>query len=69
MPPITLDGLREMFGGKLEITRPDEVAAHLVAGIKSDAYYILPRNERTDAGVRARFESVMARTNPEPPAF
>jgi NAD(P)-dependent dehydrogenase (short-subunit alcohol dehydrogenase family) len=69
MPPITLEGLKEMFGGKLEITQPDEVAEAFIAGVKSDAYYILPRNERTDAGVRARFESVMARTNPEPPAF
>ena len=58
-----------MFGDKLEITQPDEVAEEFIAGVKSDAYYILPRNERTDAGVCARFESVMARRNPEPPAF
>jgi NAD(P)-dependent dehydrogenase (short-subunit alcohol dehydrogenase family) len=69
MPPITLEGLREMFGGKLDVTQPEEVAEHLVAGITSDAFYILPKSERTDAGVRARMESVLARTNPEPPSL
>ena len=69
MPPITLEGLREMFGGKLEITQPEDVAAHLVAGIKSDAYYILPPSPRTDAGVRDRMERVLARRNPEPPSL
>ena len=69
MPPITLAGLREMFGGKLEVTQPEEVAEHLVAGITGDAYYILPKNDRTDAGVRARMESVLARRNPEAPSL
>jgi len=69
MPPITLEGLREMFGGKLEVTQPEDVAEDLVAGVTSDAYYILPRNERTDAGVRARMESVLARSNPEAPSL
>ncbi len=69
MPPITLDGLREMFGGKLDVTQPDEVAEHLIAGITRDAYYILPPSERSDAGVRARMESVLARRTPEPPSF
>jgi hypothetical protein len=58
-----------MFGGKLDITQPEEVAEELVAGLRSDAFYILPRNERTDAGVRARLESVLARRNPEPAAL
>jgi NAD(P)-dependent dehydrogenase (short-subunit alcohol dehydrogenase family) len=69
MPPITLEGLREMFGGRLEITQPEEVAEHLLAGIRNDAFYILPRSERTDAGVRARLESVLARRNPDPPSL
>jgi NAD(P)-dependent dehydrogenase (short-subunit alcohol dehydrogenase family) len=69
MPPITLDGLKEMFGGKLAITEPDEVARHFVAGVKNDAYFILPPSERTDAGVRARTESVLARSNPEAPSL
>jgi len=69
MPPITLEGLQEMFGGKLEITQPEEVAEHLIAGITSDAYYILPKSARTDAGVRARVESVLARSNPEAPSL
>lgn len=69
MPPITLEGLKEMFGGKLDITQPEDVAEELVAGITRDAFYILPRNERTDAGVRARLESVLARRNPEPPSL
>ena len=69
MPPITLDGLQEMFGGKLEITEPDEVARHLVAGVKDDAYFILPPSERTDAGVRARTQSVLARSDPKAPSL
>ncbi len=69
MPPITLEGLREMFGGKLETTEPEEVAEHLLAGIRSDAFYILPSSARTDAGVRARTESVLARRNPEAPSL
>ncbi len=69
MPPITLEGLKEMFGGTLAITEPDEVARHFVAGIKRDAYFILPASERTDAGIRARMESVLARSNPEAPAL
>jgi len=69
MPPITLESLREMFGGRLEITQPEAVAEDLLEGIRSDAFYILPRNERTDAGVRARLESVLARRNPEAPAL
>ncbi len=69
MPPITLDGLREMFGGRLEVTPPEEVAEHLIEGLGRDAYYILPPSARTDAGVRARTESVLARSNPEPPSF
>jgi len=69
MPPITLEGLKEMFGGKLDITQPEEVAEELLTGITSDAFYILPRNERTDAGVRARLESVLARRNPAPPTL
>ncbi len=69
MPPITLESLREMFGGRLEITQPAQVAEHLLEGIKSDAFYILPPSERTDAGVRARTESVLQRRNPDPPAL
>ena len=69
MPPITLDGLKEMFGGKLDVTQPEEVAEYFVAGVKTDAYYLLPPNDRTDAGVRARMESVLARRNPEPPSL
>jgi NAD(P)-dependent dehydrogenase (short-subunit alcohol dehydrogenase family) len=68
-PPITLAGLREMFGGRLEVTDPAEVAEHLLAGIRSDAFFILPASERTNAAVRARLEGVLARRNPEPAAF
>ena len=69
MPPITLGLLREMFGGRLEITQPAEVAEYVVEGIRNDAFYILPPSERTDAGVRARTEGILQRRNPEPAAF
>jgi NAD(P)-dependent dehydrogenase (short-subunit alcohol dehydrogenase family) len=69
MPPITLDVLRDMFGGKLEITKPEEVAAYALDGIRRDAFFLLPPNERTDAGVRQRMECILTRQDPRPPSF
>jgi short-subunit dehydrogenase len=68
-PPITLEVLKEMFGGKLEITQPQEVAAYALEGIRRDAFFLLPPNQRTDDGVRQRAETILKRENPQPPAF
>jgi NAD(P)-dependent dehydrogenase (short-subunit alcohol dehydrogenase family) len=66
MPPITLEGLREMFGGKLEVTEPEEVAAYALDGIRRGAYFLLPASARTDDGVRRRTRHILDRTDPEP---
>jgi NAD(P)-dependent dehydrogenase (short-subunit alcohol dehydrogenase family) len=68
-PPITLDGLREMFGGKLEVTQPADVAEYAIEGIRADAFFLLPPNERTDEGVRQRADAVLRRRDPQPPSF
>lgn len=68
-PPITLDVLKEMFGGKLEITQPEKVAEYALEGILRDAFFLLPPSERIDQGVRRRAESILKRENPQPPSF
>jgi NAD(P)-dependent dehydrogenase (short-subunit alcohol dehydrogenase family) len=71
-PPITLDVLRNMakLGGvELQTTAPEEVAEHLFAGLRADAYYILPMSPEGEARLRERQESVLARRSPVPPAF
>ena len=68
-PPITLEGLREMFGGKLEITQPAEVAEYAMEGIRSDRFFLLPPNERTDEGIRQRADAILRRCDPQPPSF
>jgi NAD(P)-dependent dehydrogenase (short-subunit alcohol dehydrogenase family) len=71
-PPITLDVLRNMakLGGvELQTTAPEEVAEHLFAGLRADAYYILPMSPEGEARLRERQEGVLARRNPVPPAF
>jgi NAD(P)-dependent dehydrogenase (short-subunit alcohol dehydrogenase family) len=68
-PPITLDVLKDMFGGKLDVTQPEEVAAYALEGIRRNAFFLLPPNERTDVGVRRRMESILARQDPQPPSF
>jgi NAD(P)-dependent dehydrogenase (short-subunit alcohol dehydrogenase family) len=66
MPPITLDGLKDMFGGTLEVTQPEEVAAYALDGIRRGAFFLLPPSERTDNGVRRRMESILTRQDPQP---
>jgi NAD(P)-dependent dehydrogenase (short-subunit alcohol dehydrogenase family) len=68
-PPITLEGLREMFGGKLEVTQPADVAEYALEGIRNDAFFLLPPNERTDAGIRQRVDAILRRSDPQPPSF
>ncbi len=69
MPPITLEGLREMLGGKLEVTQPADVAEYALEGIRNDAFFLLPPNERTDAGIRQRADAMLRRSDPQPPSF
>lgn len=70
MPPVTLDMIRqfaEAGGKKLATTEPSEVAAHMIEGLRSDRYYILPPSSDGDRRIRERLETVLARATPEPP--
>ncbi len=69
MPPITIESLREMMGGQLELTEPTEVAERALEGIRNDAFFILAPSARVDDAVRSRLQCILERRNPEPPAF
>ncbi|MDA8355975.1 MAG: SDR family NAD(P)-dependent oxidoreductase [Actinomycetota bacterium] len=45
-------------------TEPSDVAAQVVAGVRSGAFWILPPSDSTDAQIRARADSMLQRTNP-----
>jgi NAD(P)-dependent dehydrogenase (short-subunit alcohol dehydrogenase family) len=68
-PPITLQGLRDMLGGKLEVTQPAEVAEYAIEGIRNDAFFLLAPNARTDEGIRQRADAIVRRRDPQPPSF
>ena len=70
MPPITLEGLREMFGGRLEVTQPEEVAEHLVAGV-TRRRVLHPPEERPHRRGRAGAdgEACSRGRNPEAPSL
>jgi NAD(P)-dependent dehydrogenase (short-subunit alcohol dehydrogenase family) len=68
--PPTLEDLRRMAeraGFAFRVTEPDEVAATAVDGIREGRFWILPASEEADARVRARMESILARTDPPLP--
>lgn len=71
-PKVTLETLRGMAaqaGFELQTTAPAEVAEHVIAGLRRDAFYILPPSPDGDARFRERVENVLARRNPVPPPF
>jgi NAD(P)-dependent dehydrogenase (short-subunit alcohol dehydrogenase family) len=71
-PPITLDTIRSLakLGGvELQTTTPEEVAEHAFQGLLDDAYFILPSTPESEARLRERFDNVMQRRNPIPPAY
>jgi NAD(P)-dependent dehydrogenase (short-subunit alcohol dehydrogenase family) len=69
-PPPTLDDIREMTtraGGSFAVTEPEEVAEYALAALREDRFWILPPSAEADARVRARLESILARTDPPLP--
>jgi NAD(P)-dependent dehydrogenase (short-subunit alcohol dehydrogenase family) len=71
-PPITLDTIRSLakLGGvELQTTTPEEVAEHCFQGLLDDAYFMLPSTPEGEARLRERFDNVLQRRNPAPPAF
>ena len=66
-PPVTLETLRkfaEQAGQTLQTTTPEEVAEHVIEGLRDDAYFILQPNAEADARLRDRVENVLQRRNP-----
>lgn len=69
-PPPTLEDLRRMAeqaGFAFRVTEPEDVAAYAVQGIREGRFWILPASEETDARVRARTDSILARQDPPLP--
>lgn len=67
-PYTTVEALEEQMraaGVQIAYTEPSDVAAAVVAGIRDDVFWIHPDNPRTDALLRARTESILARRNPD----
>jgi hypothetical protein len=56
----------EGAGGAFRLTEPEEVAECALEGIRNERFWILPPSSHTDAGVRARLESILERKNPTP---
>lgn len=66
-PYTTVEQLEEQMkaaGVTIAYTPVEEVAEAVHDGILADRFWIHPRSERGDAQMRARFESMLDRTNP-----
>jgi NAD(P)-dependent dehydrogenase (short-subunit alcohol dehydrogenase family) len=67
-PYPSLDQLEQMMrdaGVELEWTPLEEVAENALRGVLDERFWILPASETTDASIRARAESMLARRNPD----
>lgn len=61
----TMADLAKASGLKnMQLTEPEEVAETCLAGIRAGMFWILPISEASDAQIRARTESILARKNP-----
>jgi NAD(P)-dependent dehydrogenase (short-subunit alcohol dehydrogenase family) len=70
-PPPTLDEIRQMTeraGATFAVTEPEEVAEYALAGLREDRFWLLPpESPESDARLRARVESILARGEPPLP--
>ena len=67
-PYPTLEGWEKAMraaGRKVQMTEPEEVAAHALEGIRTGAFWILPRGGGSDDMIRRRSQSMLERSNPE----
>jgi NAD(P)-dependent dehydrogenase (short-subunit alcohol dehydrogenase family) len=67
-PYTTVEMLEEQMkaaGITPEYTPVEHVAAQVVDAIRAERFWIQPDSERTDESLRARYESMLARTNPD----
>ncbi|MFD0268456.1 SDR family NAD(P)-dependent oxidoreductase [Streptomyces sp. NPDC127106] len=51
-------------GHEVRFTPVEEVAAHVVDGIRADRFWMLPPSEHSDRQIRARSQSMLDRANP-----
>ncbi|MFE3326213.1 SDR family NAD(P)-dependent oxidoreductase [Streptomyces sp. NPDC059176] len=51
-------------GREVTFTPVEEVAEHVVAGIRADRFWMLPDSEHSDHQIRARAQSMLDRANP-----
>ncbi|MEU8528846.1 MULTISPECIES: SDR family NAD(P)-dependent oxidoreductase [Streptomyces] len=51
-------------GHEVRFTPVEEVAGHVVDGIRADRFWILPESEHSDRQIRARSQSMLDRANP-----
>ncbi|MBV8464083.1 MAG: SDR family NAD(P)-dependent oxidoreductase [Acidimicrobiales bacterium] len=66
-PYVTVEQLEEQMraaGVDPQYTEPAEVAGRVVDALRTGAFWILPESENSDATIRARADSMLARTNP-----
>ena len=64
-----VDDMKKMcaeFGIELQTTHPDEVAEMAVAGLESDAFWLLQTTPETDDKIRARADMILNRETPVP---
>ena len=60
--------MTEQAGGRFAVTEPEEVAEYTLAALREDRFWILPpASPESDARVRARTESILARSDPPLP--
>ena len=55
--------IMEFMGQKLVTTHPDEVAQTAIKGVRENQYWIAPLNSDTQEKIRARFDSILQRTD------
>lgn len=66
-PPTTIESFERSLAERgivLDYTPCEEVAARVVDAVRAGTFWILPPSERSDETIRARADSMLARTNP-----
>ena len=62
-----MEELAKSAGIGFQLTEPDEVAAMALEGVREGRFWILSREGKSDASLRRRTESILARENPALP--
>ena len=65
--PTTIESFEKAMADRgivLDYTPVEEVAGRVVDAIRADQFWILPPSDRADQQIRARSESMLARSNP-----